>query len=83
MPAYCAGDSSQYLNPINGTTAYNNDTAFAATATTHFGTVLNTTTLANGTAAAYADSGINSYHSMGQLTSGTTKGTWSGATLGQ
>lgn len=81
VPTYCAGDSSQYLNPLNGTTAYNTDTAFAATATTHFGTILNTKTLANGTVAAYADSGINSYHSMARLTSGTTKGTWSGATM--
>jgi hypothetical protein len=81
VPTYCASDLSQYLDPINGTTAYNGNTAFAATAVTHYGTLLNTKTLANGTAAAYADSGINSYHSMGQVTSGTTKGTWSGNTL--
>jgi hypothetical protein len=80
IPTYCSADASLYLTPINGTTAYNGDTAFAATATTYFGSSLNGRTLANGTAAAVADSGLNSYHSMGDCASGTVKGTWSGCT---
>jgi hypothetical protein len=81
IPAYNPADASIYLDPIHGVTAYNGNTAFAATATTHFGTSLNGKTLGNGTAAALADYGINSYHSMGQNTGVTTAGTWSGCTL--
>ncbi len=81
IPPYCAGDSSIYVDPIHGTTAFNGNTAFAATYTTSFGTTLNTKTAGNGTAAAAADVGINSFHSMGQLTGITTAGTWSGARL--
>jgi hypothetical protein len=80
IPTYCASDSSLYLTPLNGTTAYNGDTAFAATATTHFGTTLNGTTLANGTATARPDVGLNSYHSMADCQAGLTSTTWYGCT---
>lgn len=81
IPPICADDLSYFINPINGTTAYNNNTAFAATATTNFGTTLNGRTLGNGTVAAATDVGLNPYHSMGQLTGVATAGVWSGATV--
>ena len=79
IPTYCAGDNSIYVDPIHGTTAYNGNTAFAATITTNFGTTVGAQALANGTAAAAADVGLNSYHSMGQITGVTTNGTYAGA----
>lgn len=81
IPAYCAGDSSIYVDPIHGVTAYNGNTAFAATVTTNFAATLGAQALANGTAAAAADVGINSYHSMGQITGVTTDGTYAGGAL--
>ena len=81
IPTYCAGDSSIYVDPIHGVTAYNGNTAFAATAVANFGSTLNGRTLSNGTAAVSADVGINSYHSLGQLTGVTTDGTYAGAAL--
>jgi len=80
VPAYCASDSSTYVDPIHGTTAYNGNTAFAATALTHFSGSIGGRLLLNGAAAALADYGINSYHSVGQLTAGTASNTWYGAT---
>ena len=81
IPVYCAGDSSIYVDPIHGVTAYNGNTAFAATAVANFGSTLNGRTLSNGTAAVAADVGINSYHSLGQLTGVTTNGTYAGGAL--
>jgi hypothetical protein len=81
IPTYCASDASIYVDPINGTTAYNGNGAFAAAATTNFGTTINGRTLANGTVAALADYGINSFHSVGQLTGTATANTWAGASL--
>jgi hypothetical protein len=80
IPGYCTSDASVYLSPISGTTAFNGDNAFAADITTYFGTTLNTKTLSNGSVAAIADYGLNSYHSMGRLTGVVTSGTWAGAT---
>lgn len=80
IPPYCGSDLSEYIDPMNGTTAYDGNTAFAATATTYFSTSLNGKTLANGTAAAVTDVGINSFHSLAQLTGSVTNGTWAGAT---
>lgn len=80
IPAYCAGDSSLYLDPLHGTTAYNGNAAFDAKATTYFSTTLDGRPLANGTIAAAADVGINSFHSMAQITGVTTNGTYTGAT---
>jgi hypothetical protein len=79
IPTYCAADASIYVDPIHGTTAYNGNTGFAATVTTNFGTTLNGCTLSNGTAAGAADMGLNSFHSMGQITGVTTDGTYAGA----
>lgn len=81
IPGHCISDTSIYLEPINGTTAYNGNTAFAATATTYFGSTLNTKTLANATASARTDVGLNSYHSMGDVGGTTTSGTWYGCTI--
>lgn len=81
IPTYCASDASIYIDPIHGVTAYNGNTAFAATSTTNFGTTVGARTLANGTVAALADVGVNSYHSMGQVTGGTTNGTYTGGAL--
>lgn len=79
IPAHCAADSSIYVDPIHGVTAFNSNTAFAATITTYFGTSMNGKTLGNGTAAAAADVGLNSFHSMGQLTGSATGNQWIGA----
>lgn len=79
IPTYCAADASIYVDPIHGTTAYNSNTAFAATVTTNFAATLGSQTLSNGTAGAGADVGLNSYHSMGQITGVTTDGTYAGA----
>lgn len=79
IPPYNPSDASVYVDPIMGTTAYDGNTAFAATATTYFGTSLGGLTLANGTAAAGADYGINPTHSVGNLTT-SAAGNWSGAT---
>lgn len=80
IPTYTAADASQYIDPLNGTTAFNGNTAFAATATTYFGTSLNGVTLANGTAAAIADQGLNPTNSTAALTTSAANN-WSGATL--
>ncbi len=69
IPTYCVTDLSTYLSPINGTTAYNGDTALAATADTGFGTTLGGITAVDATVGESADNGINSFHSLGQLTS--------------
>lgn len=81
IPTYCASDASLYIDPIHGVTAYNGNVAFAATAVANFGATINGRTLANGVAAAAADVGINSFHSMGQLTGVVTDGTYAGAAL--
>lgn len=76
VPAYCAADSSYYVNPIHGTSVFNGDGAPASSAantTTIYGTswVVNgiTCTFATGTTAALTDYGINTYHSAARLTS--------------
>jgi hypothetical protein len=69
IPPFCAADLSVYVNPINGTTAYNGDTGLAATADTGFSTTLGGLTAADATVAAQADVGINSFHSCGRVTS--------------
>jgi len=81
VPTYCASDSSVYVDPINGTTAYNGNAALAATADTLFGTSLNSITVADATVAAAADTGLNSFHSTGQLTTPSATSSWGGATV--
>lgn len=68
IPAYISNETSLYLDPINGVTAYNTNTALAATADTNFGTTLGGITAADATVAEAVDTGINSFHSTGQLT---------------
>lgn len=81
IPVYTAFDNSVYLDPINGTTAFNGNTGLAATADTNFGTNIAEITTNDATVAAQADAGINSFHSVGQLTSATTANQMSGAEL--
>lgn len=69
IPTYCAADSSLYIDPINGTSAYNGNTALAITADTGFSTSLGGLTAADAAVTAVADVGINSFHSVGRLTS--------------
>lgn len=80
IPTYCDADSSIYVDPIHGTTAFNGNTAYAATATTSFGTTIATRALANATVSAQTDKGINTYRSCGGQTSSTNR-TWAGARL--
>jgi hypothetical protein len=81
LPTYCAGDNSIYVNPINGVTAYNGDAALAATFDTLFTTTLNGVTAGDATVAAAADTGLNSFHSTGRLTTISGSKNWSGAAL--
>ena len=81
IPAHCAADLSVYINPLNGVTAYNGDTAMAATADTNFGTALGGFTAADATVAAVTDVGINSFHSAARLTTATGTSTLGGAEL--
>lgn len=81
IPAYAPTDDSQLIEFIHGVTAFNGNTAIAATADTNFGTTLGSFTANDGTAAAVADTGINSYHSTGGLTNASTAGQVSGAEI--
>ena len=81
IPAYTASDNSIFVDPIHGTTAYNGNTAFAGTATTYWTSPLASRTLANATASAKTDYGINTYRSCGGMTGPTTANTYQGATL--
>lgn len=69
VPAYCAADASVYLDPLNGVTAYNANTAVAITADTGFGTALGGFTAADAAVSAAGDVGINSFHSTCRVTS--------------
>lgn len=87
IPGYCAADLSSYINPLNGTTTYNNHGAWAGSATTYFGTTLDRnivpagTTLGNAaTVTALTDYGVNPFHSAARITGPTNK-TWFGAAL--
>lgn len=81
IPPYCAADASVYLNPLNGVTAYNGDTAVAATADTGFGTSLGGIAAVDATVSAATDVGINSFHSACRITNATGTKTLSGAEL--
>lgn len=72
VPVYAVSDTSEYLDPINGTTAYDGNVALAATADTNFTGSINGVAVSDATVAAATDTGINSFHSTGQLTSVTT-----------
>ncbi len=82
IPAYITTDNCSYVDPIHGVTAFNTNTALAATADTNFGTgPFSGTTANDATAAAIADVGINTFHSMGGMTNATTTNQISGAEL--
>jgi len=81
IPSYVASDSCRLLNLIHGTTAWNGDTALAATADSNFGTSLGGKTANDATVAAAQDIGIMSFHAMGGLTNANTVGQISGAEL--
>lgn len=81
VPAYCAFDFSKYVDPIHGVTAYNGNAALAATADTLFATSMNGVTVADATVAAAADVGLNSFHSLGRLTTPTGVTNWGAAAL--
>lgn len=78
IPGYCASDSSVYVTPFTGA-AFNSDSVPAATITTPFTGTINGKTLSNGGATVTrADTGINSYHAMCNVTGLTTNGVWAG-----
>lgn len=82
IPTYCVNDLSVYINPINGTTAYNGNAAFASTADTLFTTNISGTTAVDPSAlTAVADVGLNTFHSVGQITTVSNASTWAGATI--
>ncbi|MBI5044639.1 MAG: hypothetical protein HZC02_01825 [Candidatus Levybacteria bacterium] len=81
IPAYTPQDDCTYIDPIAGVSAYNSNTALAATADTNFGTSLGGFTANDATVAAMADTGINSFHSLGGMTNAATAKTISGAEL--
>lgn len=81
IPAYCSADPSTYVDPLNGTTAFNTNTALAATADTNFATTLGGITADDATVAAGTDYGINSFHSVGRLTNTSGTQNYSGAAL--
>jgi hypothetical protein len=68
IPTYIVEDTSTYLNPINGTTAFNGDIAFSASTDTTFGTTITGITNTDATVAAATDVGLNSFHSMVTMT---------------
>lgn len=81
IPAYCAADSSQYVDPINGTSAFNSNAAIAATADTLFGATLNGVASADPALAVATDVGLNSFHSTARITSISGSLSWSGIAL--
>ncbi len=81
IPAFCASDSSIYVDPINGTTAYNGNAAMATTFDTNFYISICGVTAADATLAAQTDVGINSYHSAARVTSISNSKNWAGVAL--
>lgn len=79
VPPHVVSDACTYVDPIQGTSAFNGNAALAATADTNFGTSIGGLTANDATVAAITDVGINSFHSMGGLTNAAAAGTISGA----
>ena len=78
VPGYCAADSSVYVSPFTAA-AFNGDSAPATTFTTPFtGTIDGLSTGAAASVAALADSGINSFHALTNITGGTTANRYDG-----
>lgn len=79
IPTYVVSDSCSYIDPIQGVTGFNGNTALGATADTNYGTTLGSYTANDATVAAVVDIGINSFHSMGGMTNAATANQVSGA----
>lgn len=77
IPAYCAEDLSEILDPLHGTTAFRGNTAPAATATTSYTGTIAGRAVANATISARGDTGINTFRSTAGQTSSTDR-TWQG-----
>ena len=72
IPTYVAADASVYIDPINGTTAFNGNTSPAQNPTTIFGTSLMGLTITSDPGTAIADFGLNPYHSVNEVGVDTT-----------
>ena len=81
IPAYCVSDASQYIEPLNGTTAYNNNLTASSNGQSFFGTAISTASGVASTVAAAADVGLNSYNSMTQLTGSALSNRYAGMTV--
>jgi hypothetical protein len=81
VPAYCVNDGSVLLDHNASATAFDSNTAMAATADTNFGTSIAGKTGNDATVAIAADIGINSFHGMQGLTNAVTAGQMSGANI--
>jgi len=80
IPAYVSADSSVYLDPLNGTTAFNSNTSPAQDPTSIFGTSLQGLTIVSDAASAAADFGLNAYHSTARVTADVGN-TWRGSRI--
>lgn len=81
IPPYCVSDASLYLDHNASATAFDGNTALAATADTNFGTSIASRTCNDATVALSADIGINSFHGMMGMTNATTANQMSGANV--
>ena len=81
IPTYCVSDTSTYVDPLNGTTVYNTNSAYSGNSLTLFGSTINNATNQNGSVTSAVDVGINAYHSLGQLTGSATSNVWVGSSL--
>ncbi len=79
IPTYCSRDDSLYIDPLNGTTAYNTNGVLTGTIVNFFGSTLNGVTAAAATVAATTDVGLNSFHSVAQFTTINASTNWSAA----
>jgi hypothetical protein len=77
IPAYCADDLSEILDPLHGTTPFRGNTAPAGTAATYYTSNIDGRAVANATLTARADTGINSFRSTAGQNSSINR-TWVG-----
>jgi hypothetical protein len=82
IPSYCAADSSVYIDPLNGTTAFNGNTGMASTSVvTNWGSTVGGKTHTAGTVSAVTDVGLNSFHSAARVATSTTKNAYGAEVL--
>lgn len=77
IPPYITEDRCIYIDPLNGTTAYNSNVMWQTSVMTSswgltFALTSGTATNIPGVTAAAADTGLNSFHSSAQITTGLT-----------